>query len=113
MLNRAVKSAVDGDVNKWLEWFVLGTMGLYEVVGGPKGLFGLLQRENCVWVEIATGEGLIAIADEVPRMIQELPEVGGAPLEMLVPNKALVRLYERHGATVLGTHMRYGGTHGR
>jgi hypothetical protein len=112
MLNHAVSSAVHSTIEDWIVGIVDGTLGLYEYTGGEaKGLLGLVQRPNGVWVELVIGEGLVALCAgrQFSKMIRQLPEVGDQPIEMLITNKRLVPIVERYGAKPLGTLMRFTG----
>jgi hypothetical protein len=109
MLNRAVHLAPDATIERWLEWIVGGMMALYEFTGGPIGIVGLVRRPDCIWVELATGQGLAAISKDMVRLLRTVPEVGDLPLMMLVSDPRLERLYARRGAKRLGTLMRYEG----
>lgn len=109
MLNHAIKSTSEATVEGWLKAWIEGEMRLYEFVGGPTGLIGLMRRPECIWIEIMTGRGLNKIPKRILKCIRALPEVGPIPVVMLVPDARFERIYKWAGAKRLGTLMRFTG----
>lgn len=99
LLQIALEASFDVELDEWLEAIANGKLEAWEV---PNGLLGF-SRGDRIFVWFLAGKRVPA--QLVLDWLKD--EAGGKPIDGLVADQRLVRLYRRLGFRALATYVRY------